>query len=171
MTHFLQSPEFWTSLAFLIVVGVMTKPVMRFLNRWGQKKAEQIQADQQTARDLLEKAKALKNRYEAAYRNRQAEREKLLAEADQEIMVLEADTLCHLKEHMAHKAQEVALRLKMIEENGRQDIKGKMLARVLSDCRSRLETLRDDGQTDTDVSELLDRACRALDAYQTALKK
>jgi len=171
MSHLLQSPEFWTSFAFLIVVVFALKPVARFLDRWGQKKAEQIQTEQQTARELLEKAKTLKNRYETAYRNRQAEREKLLAEADQEIMVLETETQHHLDERIAHKTQEITLRLKMIEENGRQDIKGKMLNRILTDTRSRLETLRDEGKTDADISDLLKHAFQSLDAYKNALKK
>lgn len=165
MRAIIQTPEFWTSIAFILAVVFAVRPIARLLIAWGQKQAEQIRKNQQAAHDVLEKAEALRDQYNAAYQNRYAERRKLMAEADSEIEFLETETQQRMQDRMAHKTQEVELRLKMIEENGRQDIKGKMLTRVVGEAKRSLERRRDSGAQNENTNELVKRAFEALEMH------
>jgi len=171
MTTILQAPEFWTSLAFVLVVTVSVRPVMRFLDKWAAGKAEEIRKRQQAAKDVLKKAEELKKQYEKTYQNRQAEQRQSLEAAENEITFLENETLQVASDRMARKNQEIELRLKMIEENGRQGIKSKMLTRVVSDTKNKLIVMRDSEKIIENTDDLLKQAFDALDMYEPALKK
>ena len=170
MISIIQTPEFWTSFAFVFVLFLSARPVMRYLEKWTQGQAEQIQKRRQEAQDVLKKAEALKKQYETAYQNRQVEQRQMLEAADTEISFLESETQQLTNDRMARKSQEIDLRLRMIEENGRQDIKSKMLARVVSEAQSQLQTLRDTGKLAENTDVLIQQAFEALDTYAAALK-
>lgn len=167
MIHLLQSPEFWTSLAFIIVVGIALRPVSRGLNRWAERQAAQIKQHQQEAQDILKKAEELKQQYEKSYRHRAAERQKIMKIADEEIIALTEETEQRIRDHQIRKKQEVELRLKMMAENGTQDIKRQMLTRVVRQTTALLEEKRDNPSEQSD--QLLKQAFAALDRYAGVL--
>ena len=115
----IKSPEFWTSIAFLGVVFTFMRPFVRYLNRWAKKQAALVQKNREEARAVRKRAETLLKQYEAVNRDRETERGRLLAEADTEISFLEQEFEQRTADRIARKKQEMALRLKTIEENGR----------------------------------------------------
>lgn len=158
MTIF-SSPEFWVSFAFILVVMIFVHPLFRSLSRWTEKQADFIRQEQKEAKDILKKAEEIKKKYEKAYLNRFTEKQKMLQEAEREIAVLDEETHLMTLDKINRKKQELDLRLKMIEENGRQDIKSKMLSQILSDTRYRLKKR----ETDENMEEVLKNALNILD--------
>ena len=139
MIEFFSSPEFWNGFAFLIVIAVFVRPFLRAVKRWTERKVTLMRQEQTAAKDVLLKAGEIKEKYEKAYANRFAEKRRLMQEADNEIAVLDEEMYLLTTDRINRKKQEVDLRLKMIEENGRQDIKRKMLNQILEDTRRRLK--------------------------------
>ena len=162
----IQSPEFWSALAFGIVVFAVIKPGCRFLKKWGQKQADAILRQQKEAEDVLQKAKKLCAQYKTVYQNRGSERQKIMREAEKEIQFLEKEAVHQTEDRMTRKKQEVDLRLKMIAENGEQDIKRKMLSQLVKQTEIQLRS----GQAE-DTDELVKEACAALDRYEPALRQ
>ena len=161
-----QSPEFWSSSAFVLVVLGLMKPGNRLLKKWGQKQADQICKQQKDAKNVLKKAKTLKALYQAVYQNRNKERQKIMREANREIRFLEQEWLSQTHDRIARRNQETELRLKRIAENGQQDIKRKMLDRLVKQAQVGLAKSEDE---DTDI--LIKKACQALEQYQSILKQ
>lgn len=155
----ISSPEFWISFAFLLVVGIFSVPLFRGLNKWTEKQVALIQQEQDEAKEILKKAEEIKKKYEKAYLKRFVEKQKMFQEAESEIAVLDEEAQLMLQDKMNRKKQELELRLKMIEENGRQDIKGKMLEQILMDTRYRLKNHKDD----EDIELVLQHALNILD--------
>ena len=166
MMHFIQSPEFWSSSAFVLSVAVMARPAKRLLKKWGQKQADGIRKQQAEAADVLKKAEALEAQYKALYQKRSQERRKVMREVDREIQFLEQDLLKQTNDRIARKNQEVDLRLKRIAENGRQDIKRKMLSRLVKQTESQLAKTENENMDD-----VIKRACEALENFAPALKQ
>ena len=171
MISHIQAPEFWIAVAFFSVVIVFMRPVVRWVSGWSQKQADAIRAQQQEAADLLKKAGELKQEYEQAYKNRMSEWQKMMDEADKEIHSLEAESNQRTQDRILHHTQEVKMRLKMISESGRRDIKRQMLNRVIRKTYQTLEKQRDAAPLPDDSEVLLKQACRALDSYAPALEQ
>ncbi|MBQ7413092.1 MAG: hypothetical protein IJV07_02310 [Alphaproteobacteria bacterium] len=167
MIHILQSPEFWTAMAFIFVVGMASRPVLRGLNHWAERQAQKIRSHQEEAEAVLKKAKDLKQTYEKNYRHRFVERQRIMRAADDEIAALTAQTEQRMRDRQIRKKQEVELRLKMMAENGRQDIKRQMLNRVIRQTANLLEERRDHSTEQS--SDLLKQAFVALDRYAGVL--
>lgn len=139
MNDILSSSEFWTGFAFVLVVGLFMRPLLRGMSKWTDKRVNLIQKEQNEAREVLKKAEEMKKKYEKAYLNRFSEKQQMMQEADNEISALDEEMHILTTDRINHKKQEIELRLKMIEENGRQDIKTKMLNQILSDTRRYLK--------------------------------
>ena len=129
--EFFETPEFWSATAFFLVVLVVVGPASRALESWGKRRAETVQSRFDEAQKLVDQAKQLKEQYQVSYAGRNAERQKLMREADVEIRFLETELLGQSADQMRRKTQEVEMRLKMIAEHGRQDVKRKMLKKVV----------------------------------------
>ena len=162
----IQSPEFWTSLAFVVVAFMMIKPGYRFLKKWGQKKADIIIRQQKEAQDILQKAKALETQYKTVFQHRTAERKKALRDAEKEIRFLKDEALGQTEDRIKRKKREVELRLKMIAENGEQDIKRRMLSKLVKQTESLLQEKQEE-----DTQKIIEKACLALDRYGPALRQ
>ncbi len=159
MRDILSSAEFWSGFAFVLVIGLFVRPLLRRLNKWTEKQVALIRQEQNTAQDALKKAEEMKKKYEKAYQNRFIEKQKLIREADNEIILLDEETHQLTTDRINHKKQEIELRLKMIEENGRQDIKSKLLTQILVETRRHLKKK----ETDEDIGEVLQNAIKILD--------
>ena len=85
-----------------------------------------------------------------------------MAEADSEIAVLQEETDQRTNDVILHKKQETALRLKMIEENSRQDVKNKMLRRIVRRTEKNLTERRAAGTVVEDMDSAVEVICQAL---------
>lgn len=159
MNDILSSSEFWTGFAFVLVVGLFMRPLLRGMSKWTDKRVNLIQKEQNEAREVLKKAEEMKKKYEKAYLNRFSEKQQMMQEADNEISALDEEMHQLTKDRINHKKQEIELRLKMIEENGRQDIKSKLLNQILTDTRNHLRKQ----ETAENTEELIQRAMNILD--------
>ncbi|MBR6411693.1 MAG: hypothetical protein IKS41_00845 [Alphaproteobacteria bacterium] len=168
---FFETPEFWIAFAFVLVVLVAARPLMRALNAWGEKKAQAIQNQIEEAQKLADQAKKLKEQYEAAYARRSAERQKLMREAETEIRFLETEILDQSSDRVQRKNQEVEMRLKMIAEHGRQDVKQRMLSRVIRKTEQLLTEQLGHQSKNENQDDLVENTCRALDSFESALNK
>jgi len=166
MTLF-QSAEFWVGLAFVMVLCLALYPLCKWLSAWGEKQANLVRNRLDEANALKVKAEKLAKQYEQAYQKRTQERQHLIQEADKEIQFLKTDALQQSHDRMQRKQQEVAIRLKMIEENGRQDIKRKMLKQVVNKTKTLLKANRNALADNPET--LTDQVCQALDEYQPIL--
>ncbi len=167
----IKSPEFWTSIAFLGVVFTFMRPFVRYLNRWAKKQAALVQKNREEARSVRKRAETLLKQYEAVNRDRETERGRLLAEADTEISFLEQEFEQRTADRIARKKQEMALRLKTIEENGRQDVKNKMLNRIIGLTRKDLTDRQNKGELQEDMTVVVKRVFQAMEDYATMLRK
>ena len=159
--EFFETPEFWSAVAFFCVVLVVVTPLSRALNAWGKRRAGEVQNQFDEAQKLVDQAQKLKDQYQAAYAGRGGTRQKLMREADVEIRFLETELLSQSADQMRRKTQEVEMRLKMIAEHGRQDVKRKMLKKIVQKTGKLL--LR---KTDENGDALVERLCGALDVMK-----
>ena len=164
----IETPEFWSALAFILVVLFATDPLERALKAWGKRKAEAVQSQFDEAKKLVEQAEKLKQQYETAYARRGLERQKLMREAETEIRFLETEILSQSADQIGRKTQEVEMRLKMIAEHGRQDVKRKMLTQVIQKAEKLL--INGKYQAKENPENLTDQVCQALDTFETVLK-
>jgi len=166
----IETPEFWSAFAFIVVILLAEKPLRRALDTWGKQRAKNIQNQIDEAQKLLDQAQKLRDQYEQAYTRRGLERQKLVREAETEIRFLETEALEQSSDRMRRKNQEVDMRLQMIAEHGRHDIKHQILERVVHKAEKLLVIKRDTDTPKADTDRLTDDVCGALDSFETVLK-
>ena len=171
MTHALQSAEFWTGVAFCGVFLGMLWPLGRYLKRWGLFQADRVLAEQRAADQVLAEAEALKTQYESAYQKRQAERQKMILEAEADIAFLATEAQKRLADRKMRQTQEVQLRLKIIEENGHRDIQRKLVEHLMTTVNQRFRQRQAAGSIVENPDELVTHACHTLDAWADALRQ
>lgn len=171
MIEILKNPEFWTATAFILVIGIGVRPVFRFVKRWAVHQADSVRQTAQQAADMHQKAAALKEKYESAYRGRWTVQRKLMEQADTEVERLTAEATDQARDRMARRNQEIEIRLNMIADTGSQNIKGKMLAHVMADACAQAMQRRDDPQQTENADKVLQHTLQALDMYAPLLQK
>ena len=163
------TPEFWTAIAFVGVLIILMRPLRRVLRTWTEKQAGILRQRQQEAEDVLKKAQELHQTYETGYRGRMAERQKMMLEADSEIAALEENARRETAERITRRRQEVAVRLKTMADNGRQNLQQQMLDAVVAETKKQLEERSQVGTENMD--DTVNRACQMLETYRPVLNK
>jgi F-type H+-transporting ATPase subunit b len=171
MTQIFENPEFWSAVAFVIVVLVALRPVRRFLNKWTDKQKTIILNRQKEADDILDKAKNLKLKYDKIYQDRWLEQKQMLEQADSEISLLKAEVEQSTGDKISRKNQEMAIRLKTIEENGYQNVKNKVLSKVISETKKMFKTCLNEDEVTENPDDLLETVFRVLKNKKELLKK
>lgn len=77
-------PTFWVAVAFIVVVGFLTKPIMRGVSASLDERADKIRTQIDEARKLREEAQALLAEYQRKQRDALAEAESIVAQAKEE---------------------------------------------------------------------------------------
>jgi len=156
-------PEFWTSLAFVLIVILALRPVGRTLKKWTLAEDEKIQQARDEVEALCQKAEELRAGYEKAYMTRFDTKEEKMKEAEQEIALLKKEVAKESEEKTDHVNQEMSLRLKMIEETGLGNLKKQLVDQVVSETQKKLAETHIKENADFIISE----AFEALDScYQ-----
>ena len=167
---FIETPEFWSALAFILVILIAERPLGRALKSWGKRQADSIQNQFDEAQKLVDQAKKLKEQYEKAYTLRGGARQKLMREAETEIRFLETDAMEQSSDRIRRKSQEVEMRLKMIAEHGCHDIKHQMLKRVVQKTKKILVNERDNNPQNENAENLTEDVCRILASFENIVK-
>lgn len=77
-------PTFWVSVAFILVVALLAKPIMRGVSGSLDERADKIRTQIDEARKLREEAQALLADYQRKQRDALAEAESIVAQAKEE---------------------------------------------------------------------------------------
>ena len=171
MIQIFENPECWSAVAFIIVVLVAMRPIGRFLNKWTDKQKMIILKNQKEADDILDKAKNLKLKYDKIYQDRWLKQKQMLEQADLEISVLKAEVEHSTSDKISRKNQEMAVRLKTIEENGYQNVKNKVLSKVISETKKMFKTCLNEDEVTENPDDLLETVFRVLKNKKELLKK
>lgn len=133
---FYENPEFWVAVAFVLVVAVLAKPVVRLLNEMLNRRIEAI-ADRITeAQKLNEDAQKMLAEYEKKYLNAEKEARNILRKSEKEIEFLKEDRLKKLEADMEMKQKEAEQRIKTAQEAAMKEITtltSEMTIRVLKE--------------------------------------
>lgn len=164
------SPEFWMSIAFLGVVGAGIRPLVRYLRRWGQEKADRITNEIRQADELYARAQALLDKYQAHTAHKEEERMALLQEGDKEVSFLKQQAMDQLNERIQNKEEAVAFRLEIIRENSARDMKDKMTDVLLQKTQQLLKK-ESASFRGNDTDRALEMIFKTLDEYKEDLKR
>ncbi len=162
MWGMLSDSEFWMSIAFVLVVVVSARPFIRFVLKWAKKEAEIVESSLKEASDVRKKALDLLNQYQNDTQSQSLLRRRAMAEADEEIAVLQLETDQKTNDAILHKKQETALHLKMIEENSHQNIQNKMVRHILTLTERNIVEQRDAGKVVENMDRAIEDICQAL---------
>lgn len=160
--YMLNDPEFWMSIAFVLVVVVSTYPLVRFVLKWAKKEADIVESRLKEASDVRKKAWNLLNQYQNDTKSQPLLRRRAMAEADEEIAALQLETDQNTNDVILHKKQETALHLKMIEENSHQNIQNKMVQHILTLTERNIAEQRDAGKVVENMDRAVEDMCQAL---------
>lgn len=158
----LNNSEIWLTVASIFVVVISIKPLIRFIHKWAQKEVLNVQDSLKKATDIRIKAADLLAEYQVKIENQSKLRQQVMAEADAEIALFQTDIQQRTDDIILHKKQEMALRLKMITENSQQDIKNKMLNRILKKTEKELIERRKKSEIVEDMDTVVNNVCLFL---------
>ncbi len=113
MSEFIQEPEFWTALAFVIFVVLMFKPVKKALMSGLDSRIEQIRSEVEEAQRLREEAQTLLASYQRKQREAAQEAEEIVKQAKEDAAIHRSEAEKALEELL--KRQE-ALALEKIAQ-------------------------------------------------------
>lgn len=80
----LEDPTFWTAIAFVIVIGLLAKPVYKTVTSGLDGRAERIRSQLDEAQRLRDEAQELLADYQRKQREAQTEAERIIAQAKTE---------------------------------------------------------------------------------------
>lgn len=121
----LQEPAFWVAVAFLILMALALKPLLKFATNALDKRSAQIDADLKEAARLRAEAEALLAAYQQKQKEMLAEAEKLLQQAKADAQSMAEKAEAELKESLEKRqqlavqriAQSEAKAVQMVQQN------------------------------------------------------
>ncbi|MGC2856711.1 F0F1 ATP synthase subunit B [Novispirillum sp. DQ9] len=112
---FYATPEFWVAAAFVLVVGLAFRPVMRAVTAGLDTRANQIKSKLDEARRLREDSQALLAEYQRKQRDALAEAESIMTHAREEAARLKADAEKALEQSIARREKQAVDRIAQAE--------------------------------------------------------
>ncbi len=103
MFAFLEAPETWVAVAFLIFVGFAAKPAMKAIGSALDARAARIKAELDEARNLREEAQHMLADYQRKLRDAVKETEMLLAHAREEAELQRTEAMANFEVTMARR--------------------------------------------------------------------
>lgn len=168
----IKGPEFWMTVAFFAVIFLSAKPLSRYLRTWGQKRADGIQSRLDEAINLSKKAENLLSEYEQKTKNKENEKQSILAKAEQDAEFLKADLQKKLSERLTKQDEDTEFRLKLMKEQGRRDVQDKILRSIMMHTRQLLvKKASDTAQTSAQMDAAVDNICAVLDEQTDLIRK
>lgn len=112
---FYATAEFWVGAAFVLVIALAFRPVMRAVAAGLDTRAGQIKSKLDEARRLREDAQALLAEYQRKQRDALAEAESIMAHAREEAARLKAESEKALEESIARREKQAVDRIAQAE--------------------------------------------------------
>lgn len=113
--EFLHEPEFWVSVAFVIVVALIYRPAMKAIGASLDSRASHIRVQIEEARKLREDAQALLAEYQRKQRDALAEAEKIIQQAKEEAVRIRAEAEEDLTRAIDRRKQQALDRIAQTE--------------------------------------------------------
>jgi F-type H+-transporting ATPase subunit b len=117
------NPSFWVALAFVLVVAVAFRPVMRTLTASLDARADKIRGQIEEARKLREDAQALLAEYQRKQREAMAEAEKIIAQARTDAAKMKVDAEKDLEHSLERRKQQALDRIAQSEAQALSDVR------------------------------------------------
>ncbi len=118
----IQSPEFWVSVAFVLVVALLAYPVAKMVKNMLQKRVDSIIKEISDAANLKDDAQRLLVEYERKFVNADLEANEILKKSQKEINALKKNSLDKLKFEMQLREKEVDERLNAAKAKAQEEI-------------------------------------------------
>ncbi len=125
-------PEFWVALAFLAVVALAYKPVLRTVTESLDGRSAKIRAQIEDARKLREDAQALLAEYQRKQRDAMAEAEKIIAQAKTEAARLKVEAEKDLEHALARRKEQALERIAQSEAQALAQVRNTAVEVALS---------------------------------------
>ena len=156
----LQSPEFWVAVAFVILIGVIAKPVWKTITSSLDSRADRIRESLDDAMKLREEAQHLLAEYQRKQRDAAKECEEIIVSAEAQAARLATEAGEKLEQALARREQLAIDKIAQAEAETLQHVRDKTVDIAIVATRRILEQ-RVDAQTG---SALVDRTIAELAA-------
>jgi len=113
---FYADPTFWVAMAFIVVVGLAIRPVLRAVTAGLDSRAEGIKSKLDEARRLREDAQALLAEYQRKQRDALQEAEGIVAHARSEAERMKKEAKAQLEASVKRREQQAQQRIEQAEQ-------------------------------------------------------
>ena len=154
----LESPTFWTLVAFLIFLGLTVKPISKLAATALDARSDKIRAEIEEGEKLLEEAQELLSNYERKQRDSAKEAEAILNRAREESERMKTQAAENLEQSMARREKLAEDRIAQAEAGAIDEVRA-VVAEIALDATKRLlaENLsadKSDALVDTAIKEI-----------------
>jgi len=120
---FYANPEFWVAVAFVVVVGLLARPLARMVKGATDSRAEEIRKKIDEAHALKEEAVTLLEDYKERFRNADKESEAIIEKAKISVEKYKQEAMEDINLALAHKEENFALHIEALERDASNEIK------------------------------------------------
>ena len=133
----LESPTFWTLVAFLIFLGLTVKPISKLAATALDARSDKIRAEIEEGEKLLEEAQELLSNYERKQRDSAKEAEAILNRAREESERMKTQAAENLEQTLARREKLTEERISQAEASAIDEVRA-VVAEIALDAAQRL---------------------------------
>lgn len=131
MLSYLDSPELWKSVAFVIVVFLTIAPFYRYVLKKTKERADKISAHIEEALKLRREAEILLKEAGSKDFHKDEKRKEITLKAMKEARILKEEALEQRQKRLSEKETEISDRVKLIKESGLKELKEQVISIAL----------------------------------------
>ena len=154
----LEDPTFWVAVAFIIVVGALLRPGIRFVTKSLDGRAEKIAAQLNEAEALRVEAQNLLSEYKHKQRDAIEEAERMLEHAKEEVARAQAQGAKDLEQALARRQQQAEEKIEQAEAAALKEVRNQAVdIAVAATSKLLQDKLDDQGSSaliDSSISEV-----------------
>lgn len=154
----LSQPETWVAIAFLVLVAIGFKPIMRMLGEMLDARAAKIRADLDEAARLKSEAQALLDEFKKKQAEAVQTAEQIVAHAHEEAARIAGESARALEESLKRREGQAMQRIAQAEQRALTDIRAAAVDVAIAATRRLIEDRLDPANADA----LVDGAIRDL---------
>ena len=154
--------EFWVSVAFVLVVVFLAKPVAKALKAFLIKHRDEVVSQIGQAEKLRDDAQILLAQYEKKFLNAQNEAQAILDKSTKEIELVKENTLNQLENDLNTRRKEVEYKIVAETEKYHREIKELIGNRTVSLVKDKLGTMLDNNKHSILIDASIERILKKL---------
>jgi F-type H+-transporting ATPase subunit b len=159
MSDFLNNPENWAALGFVVFIALVGRRAWTFITAWLDGRTAEIRARLDEAAKLREDAHALQASYERKQRDAEKEAEEIIAQAKDEAVRLTEDAAKALETSVERRRQLAIDRIGQAEAKALKEVRETAIDVAVRGARRLIEAQLDEEAAD----RMVDDAIRDLD--------